>query len=696
MTNKNERIRQKIIFFVFCSLAFSCSWESAGAQTFTCQKVVDNGDIYSKIDVFILGNDIQPSDFTAFTEKQIDKNVTGIGFFSVEPFKTYKDRFNFYTLTPETKTATFSSRVEVSDVMVQRFKQIAAQYCSVNESNVDYMVVDTYKDSSSHAFGFAYPLLHIAFVKTPSASDDMADYVEEFLHEFGHSFASFGEEYRDYGSPGIINLNTEGCPKWCSGAAIDSSSPYYQYYKEWSDCAAGVKAGAQQMTLPNGLIQYIFTSAQRTALNSCYHTPAKKLWDAKKEILMAVNLGTDCMAGAGCYLHMPDDIYFRQTYGSLMGKGTFGLMLLMIFHHMAVRDGQSINFGELASFSSYIQSSDYQTVLDKYYSAFASEMNTYGPYSEQYLKNLIESATSFSAGWLDLTDCDYFYGWAGDFDNLNQPVEVRFYSDGVAGIGKYIGNTTANTQRAAAVCEALGGSTNNCSVCPSDQPQCKHGFIFPVPSSLEDGGTHSIYAYGINLPGTAGSNTLLSGSPKRIGNLYGWLDSANCSYFTGWAGDPRNPNQSVNVQFYVDGSLVSGGFVNGTTANTQRAAAVCEALGGSTNNCSVCPSDQPQCKHGFVFTVPPSLKDGKAHTINAYGLTLQTEGLLGHGACSILLSGSAKTISCPIIHRADTSEPYNCISNTELDAFIGLWKVDSFDPTLKELMEAIGLWKKGC
>jgi len=29
-------------------------------------------------------------------------------------------------------------------------------------------------------------------------------------------------------------------------------------------------------------------------------------------------------------------------------------------------------------------------------------------------------------------------------------------------------------------------------------------------------------------------------------------------------------------------------------------------------------------------------------------------------------------------------------------AFIDLWKVDSSNPTLKELIEAIGLWKRGC
>jgi len=45
-------------------------------------------------------------------------------------------------------------------------------------------------------------------------------------------------------------------------------------------------------------------------------------------------------------------------------------------------------------------------------------------------------------------------------------------------------------------------------------------------------------------------------------------------------------------------------------------------------------------------------------------------------------------------HKSDTNKD-GCVSNTELFAFIDLWKVDSSNPTLKELIEAIGLWKRG-
>ena len=45
-------------------------------------------------------------------------------------------------------------------------------------------------------------------------------------------------------------------------------------------------------------------------------------------------------------------------------------------------------------------------------------------------------------------------------------------------------------------------------------------------------------------------------------------------------------------------------------------------------------------------------------------------------------------------HKSDTDQD-GCVSDTELFTFIALWQLDSSNPTLRELMEAIGLWKRG-
>lgn len=46
-------------------------------------------------------------------------------------------------------------------------------------------------------------------------------------------------------------------------------------------------------------------------------------------------------------------------------------------------------------------------------------------------------------------------------------------------------------------------------------------------------------------------------------------------------------------------------------------------------------------------------------------------------------------------HKPDTN-CNSCIEMPELTAFIDRWKISNQDVTLRELIEAIGLWKKGC
>ncbi len=101
-------------------------------------------------------------------------------------------------------------------------------------------------------------------------------------------------------------------------------------------------------------------------------------------------------------------------------------------------------------------------------------------------------------------------------------------------------------------------------------------------------------------------------------NIMGWLDQATCTQFRGWAGDTNDPNLAINVHFYDDLIENGGVFIGGVGATTLRESAVCEALKGS--NCEVCPTDQPQCQHGFVFSTPSTLFDGQPHNIYAYGV----------------------------------------------------------------------------
>jgi len=106
-------------------------------------------------------------------------------------------------------------------------------------------------------------------------------------------------------------------------------------------------------------------------------------------------------------------------------------------------------------------------------------------------------------GSLDGANCNNFWGWARDPDAPGVLVDIRFYADGAAETGTFVGSTTI---------DAFGG------------------FSFTTPDFLKDEIDHEVYAYGIDAQG--GENFLLEGSPKKI----------NCSpppgpelfYFNDW------------------------------------------------------------------------------------------------------------------------------------------------------------------
>ena len=107
----------------------------------------------------------------------------------------------------------------------------------------------------------------------------------------------------------------------------------------------------------------------------------------------------------------------------------------------------------------------------------------------------------------------------------------------------------------------------------------------------------------------------------------GYFDTATCDVFTGWTCDASDYAQSLTVHFYEDGLAGSGGtFIGATTANTKREAAVGNLCGGNST-------------HGFSYTIPASLKDGKQHTIYAYAINIPTGN-------NPLLATNAKTIKC--------------------------------------------------
>ncbi len=110
-------------------------------------------------------------------------------------------------------------------------------------------------------------------------------------------------------------------------------------------------------------------------------------------------------------------------------------------------------------------------------------------------------------GALNSPTCNEISGWALDKDDATQPITIHFYYD-VLDSSHFLSATLAN--------DTWPGL---CAYPPLNlQQPCNdnHKFSLPTPSSLKDGKTHTIYAFGINLNGTLGGNNQLSGSPKTI------------------------------------------------------------------------------------------------------------------------------------------------------------------------------------
>jgi hypothetical protein len=113
----------------------------------------------------------------------------------------------------------------------------------------------------------------------------------------------------------------------------------------------------------------------------------------------------------------------------------------------------------------------------------------------------------------------------------------------------------------------------------------------------------------------------------------GVLDAVDCTSFRGWACDPDNYAQAIDVLFYKDGTASTARLIGSTTANLPREAAVGDQCGGYTS-------------HGFVFSTPDSIADGKTHKIYAYANNIPS-------GTDHQLTGSYQTLSPCINHRME-------------------------------------------
>jgi hypothetical protein len=143
-----------------------------------------------------------------------------------------------------------------------------------------------------------------------------------------------------------------------------------------------------------------------------------------------------------------------------------------------------------------------------------------------------------------------------------------------------------------------------------------YGSYYPFFANLTSFGTKitKIRIYGITDPaGLAWDDFSFTPNPDppQTSSPIGYQDSVNANgsgNAAGWSLDPDNPSQSNTVHFYIDGPAGSGTFIGSIVANIPRP---------DVNQTTGYPGN-----HGYNFPIPNQYRDGRQHTLYAYGIDI--------------------------------------------------------------------------
>lgn len=189
-----------------------------------------SGNPHKKVDVAILGDGYSAKDKKKF---EIDlKRYTKL-FFSLEPYKSNRDKFNIYGVFKASEESGIDepgANIYKSTTLGTRFYSLGSERYVLTEENkamrdlashVPYDAIYIMCNSARYGGGGIYN-----FYCTFSADNQFSPYI--FLHEFGHSFGGLADEY--YTSdvaynefypaglepvePNITRLLDKNNPKW--------------------------------------------------------------------------------------------------------------------------------------------------------------------------------------------------------------------------------------------------------------------------------------------------------------------------------------------------------------------------------------------------------------------------------------------------------------------------------------------------
>ena len=266
------------------SCSCDCVNEQESPLNFTCENLLNNGNPKNKVDiVFVADNYTNLNQWIEDVQNFTDLNGNDNGFFSVEPMKSEKSKFNVWRV--DTINQTFMDFSYGYEQLTPEAKKKAQDYAirCANDYDMIFLVVD------GRRFGLGiYGSNMTPFGRLDYQGDHENEHLAKgmMLHEFGHAFVNLGDEYPNsftvfYG-PNRSNLDVEGCPKWCSGE-LNQNAECYDSYMEFRTCLYNL---TNNLTNPEN-----YQNSYNPPYIPCSPHPDSAECD----------LGTGCRSGTGCY-----------------------------------------------------------------------------------------------------------------------------------------------------------------------------------------------------------------------------------------------------------------------------------------------------------------------------------------------------------------------------------------------------------
>jgi len=269
---------------------------------YNCEKILNGGDASKKINLFFMDENyngrqsVFNSDVLKYINGEPENNKKG--FFNVAPFDELKDRFNVYRLNSNGQESECSPNTACSNqIIVDSILLSCGLQKNLNKNRIFISVLDGENDVAKANEE------NILVLTGTSASSTRELRQGSLLHEVGHLFG-FGEEYIDVYIPQPRttyppNLDSKGCPKWCSGS-LNQKATCYQRYLNYQSCVNNISGP---------------TKDHEAEWRACYQN--------EYDYYIPCNLGLNCRDDSGCWFGGESISDWRAYEKDIMAGGFY-------------------------------------------------------------------------------------------------------------------------------------------------------------------------------------------------------------------------------------------------------------------------------------------------------------------------------------------------------------------------------------